>query len=71
MLPRDFPPPSTVQRYLREWRDDGLMRRINSRLVAEVREQEGRQASSTAGVIDRCRNCQAAPDGEVGRLSPG
>jgi transposase len=52
MLPRDFPPPSTVQRYFYDWRDDGLMWRINNRLVAEAREREGREASPTAGVID-------------------
>jgi transposase len=26
MLPKDLPPPSTVQRYFYDWRDRGLMR---------------------------------------------
>jgi transposase len=52
MLPRDFPPYSTVQGYFYEWRATGLWTRINHHLVMEARELEGRQASPTAGVID-------------------
>ena len=52
LLPRDFPPSSTVQRYFYDWRNDGLLRRINSHLVAAARDLEGRQASPSAGVID-------------------
>ena len=52
MLPKDFPPCSTVQRYFYEWRALGLWSRINHHLVMEARELEGREASPTAGVID-------------------
>jgi transposase len=52
MLPRDFPPPSTVQRYFYDWRDGGLLRTLNHHLVMAARELEGREASPTAGVID-------------------
>ena len=52
MLPSDFPPRSTVQRYFYDWRDRGLMPRISHHLVMEAREMEGREASPTAGVID-------------------
>ena len=52
LLPRDFPPPSTVQRYFYDWRDNGIWTTINGRLVMEARELEGREASPTAGVID-------------------
>lgn len=52
MLPKDFPPYSTVQGYFYEWRATGLWTRINHHLVMEARELEGRQASPTAGVID-------------------
>ena len=52
MLPKDFPPKSTVQDYFYEWRDSGLLHRINHRLVMMARELEGREASPTAGVID-------------------
>jgi transposase len=52
MIPNDFPPPSTVQRYFYDWRDGGLLGTINHHLVAAARELEGREASPTAGVID-------------------
>lgn len=52
MIPNDFPPPSTVQRYFYEWRNSGLLHRINHALVMVAREAEGREASPTAGVID-------------------
>ena len=52
MLPKDFPPCSTVQRYFYEWRAMGLWTRINHHLVLEARELEGKEVSPTAGVID-------------------
>ena len=52
LLPKDFPPFSTVQRYFYEWRDSGLLRAIHVHLVLEARDLEGREASPTAGVID-------------------
>lgn len=52
MIPKDFPPPSTVQRYFYDWRDSGLFRTINNHLVVAGRELEDREASPSAGVID-------------------
>jgi transposase len=52
MLPKDLPPPSTVQRYFYDWRDRGLLRTMSNHLVMAERELEGREASPTAGVID-------------------
>ena len=52
MIPKDFPPPSTVQRYFYDWRDGGLMAKINHHLIMAARELEDREASPTAGVID-------------------
>jgi len=52
LLPKDFPPFSTVQKYFWRWRDDGLLRSINNELVMAAREREGREASPSAGVID-------------------
>lgn len=52
MLPKDFPPFTTVQNYFYAWRDMGVLRAINNTLVMAAREQEGREASPTAGVID-------------------
>ncbi len=52
MLPKDFPPYSTVQGYFYTWRDDGVWATINHRLVMVERERQAREASPTAGVID-------------------
>ena len=52
MLPKDFPPYTTVQGYFYEWRDSGLWVTINHHLVMRARELAEREASPTAGVID-------------------
>lgn len=52
MLPKDFPPFTTVQYYFYRWRDDGTWLSLNHALVMLTREREGREASPTAGVID-------------------
>jgi transposase len=52
LLPKSFPPYSTVQRFFYRWRGDGLWDQINHELVMQAREREGREASPTAGVID-------------------
>ena len=52
MLPKEFPPRSTIQRYFAAWRDGGLWMRINRHLLMAVREAAGREASPSAGVID-------------------
>ena len=52
MLPKDFPPPSTVQGYFYLWRGDGTWKSINHGLLMEARERQGRDASPNAGIID-------------------
>lgn len=52
MLPKDFPPVSTVQGYFYDWRDSGLLQTIRFALAMAARELEGREASPSAGVID-------------------
>jgi len=52
MLPGDFPPMTTGQRYFYAWRDDGLWVTINHHLLMDGREATGRSASPSAGVID-------------------
>jgi transposase len=52
MLPKDFPPYTTVQGYFYQWRDDGRWATINHALMTRAREADGREASPTAGVID-------------------
>ena len=52
LLPTEFPPYTTVQRFFYGWRDDGTWRRINHHLLLAAREAMGREASPSAGVID-------------------
>src|SRR5947208_12853654 len=52
MLPKDFPPFTTVQGYFYDWRDNSLFETINFTLLLQAREAAGREASPTAGVID-------------------
>lgn len=52
MLPKDFPPVSTVQRYFYAWRDAGLWDEINHAMLLLLRESVGREASPSAGVLD-------------------
>src|ERR1700682_1484012 len=52
MLPKDFPPVSTVQRYFYAWRDSGLWSTINHLFLMTLRLAAGREASPSAGVID-------------------
>jgi transposase len=52
LLPKDFPPYSTVQGYFYEWSRSGLFMSINHTLVMDAREKAGREASPSAGVID-------------------
>jgi len=53
MLPREFPPVSTVQRYFYAWRNDGTLALMNFALVQAGRELEGKQPCPSAGIIDR------------------
>ncbi len=52
MLPKEFPPRSTIQRYFYAWRSEGTLRALNHHLLMAAREAAGREASPSAGVID-------------------
>ena len=51
-LPKDLPPRSTVNDYLRRWDDDRTLDRIHHALYVQCRELAGREASPTAAIID-------------------
>ena len=52
LLPREFPPRTTVYRWFALWRDTGLFETLNHLLVMADRERVGREASPSAAVID-------------------
>jgi transposase len=52
LLPKDFPPFTTVQNRFYAWRDSGLWQQIISVFVMAAREAEGREPAPTAVVVD-------------------
>ena len=52
LLPKDFPPMTTVYGWFLRFRREGLFQTINHHLVMADRERSGRQASPSAAVID-------------------
>jgi len=52
MLPKDFPPVSTVRGYFYCWRNDGTLALMNFALVQLARELENKEPCPSAGVID-------------------
>lgn len=52
LLPKDFPPFTTVQNRFYAWRDSGLWSQIVAILVIQGREAEGRAAAPSAVVVD-------------------
>ena len=62
MLPKDFPPKSTVFAYFSAWRQSGLWEKLNHALRVQVRVAEGRQPSPTAAILDS-QSVKAAEQG--------
>ena len=52
MLPREFPPKSTVYGYFRRFGQEGVWHQIWMVLTMAAREQAGREAQPTAGIVD-------------------
>jgi transposase len=61
-LPKDPPPKSTAHFYFMLWNWDGTLERIHHVLYVAVREQQGREASPSAAIIDS-QSAKAAPKG--------
>jgi transposase len=52
MLPKRFPPKSTVFGYFRRWWPDGTLLGLYYGLLILARESAGREAQPTAGIVD-------------------
>src|SRR5213080_1891983 len=62
LLPRDFPPWSTVHTWYRRWRLDGTWERLNEALRRRVRRQAGRNPSPRASAADS-QSVKTTPQG--------
>ncbi len=51
-LPHDFPPYTTVNYHYLKWMRCGLYQKVNDALRRQAREQAGRNAEPSAGIID-------------------
>jgi putative transposase len=52
LLPKELPAKSTVFGYFRRWWEDGTWPMLHAKLVMAAREQAGKEASPTAGIVD-------------------
>lgn len=52
LLPRDFPPSSTVYSYYRKWQRFGVWERMNHELRDQLRKQIGKLTQPTAVAAD-------------------
>ena len=52
MLPHDFPAKGTVYPYFNTWRKDGTWEVMNRQLREQLRQQMGREATPSAGIMD-------------------
>jgi transposase len=52
LLPKDYPPYSTVYYYFRQWHEDGTWKRLHDHLVQWVRVTQERDPSPSAASLD-------------------
>lgn len=52
MIPRDYPPKSTVYAYFAQFRDEGVWEQIMTTLRERCRVEAGREATPSAGILD-------------------
>jgi putative transposase len=52
LMPHDLPPWSTVYYYFRRWRIEGVWQRFNQALRSKVRQQQGREPTPSAAIVD-------------------
>ena len=69
-IPKDLPARSTVHDYLDLWDYDGTLERIHHTLYVACREQAGRDASPTVGIIDS-QSVKGAEKGGARSIRPG
>jgi transposase len=68
-VPKDLPARSTLYDYFDLWSWDGTLERIHHALYVKCREQEGREASPTAAIIDSQSVKSAEKGGRTTRMA--
>lgn len=71
MLPKDFPPSSTVYSYYRKWQRRGIWEQLNHTLRARLREQLGRSPQPSAIAADSQSVKTAGKRGRYTALTEG
>jgi putative transposase len=66
LLPKDFPPWSTVHTWYRRWRRDGTWERVNEALRRQARRRAGRHPSPRSSAMDSQSAQTAGQGGETG-----
>jgi transposase len=61
LLPKDFPPKSTVHFYFTCFEEDGTWTRIHDTLYRQTRELEGKEESPSYAIIDS-QSAKTGPD---------
>ena len=67
-LPKDLPPKDTEHSYFMLWDWDGMLERLHYALYVATREQEGREASPTAAIINSDKAAQGGLHARPARL---
>lgn len=61
LLPKDFPPKSTVHHYFKRFSKDGTWARLHDALYRQTRDLEGREESPSYAIIDS-QSVKTGPD---------